>query len=54
MVLARATGVADAALPCKSPIAKQIRSFRFSLRENDGELFFTALARTKSDDLPAT
>ena len=40
-ILARATGIADAEVPCHSPIAKQIRSLRFSMGEDSGQLFFS-------------
>ncbi len=54
MVLARATGLAEADLPCKSPIAKQIRSLRFSMGEDNGQLFFTPRQGRRATSLPAT
>jgi hypothetical protein len=43
-VLFRVAGVAEANLPCKSPLVKQLESYRFVLGENDGQSFYRARA----------
>ena len=42
--LFRATGLAEAKLPCKCPLAKQIESVRISMGEDNGQSFFRAKA----------
>ena len=38
-VVARAWGIADAKLPCKSPLPKQIEGFAFAMGEHEGQSF---------------
>ena len=50
-VLARISGIADADLKCNNPVAKQTKSFRFVVGENDGESFFRARAEMTNSDV---
>ena len=47
IVVARAVGLADADLPCKSPLAKQAESFSMAVGENKGESFVAATLAVK-------
>jgi hypothetical protein len=50
-VMMRATGIAEANLPCKSPVAKQMESVRVAMGENDGQSFFRAKATMTNADI---
>jgi hypothetical protein len=50
-VVARATGIAQAKLPCKSPLATQIESARIAMGENNGESFFRAKANMTNTEV---
>jgi len=50
-VLMRATGIAEAKLPHKDPVAKQTESFRFVVGENDGKSFFRVRAEMTNDEI---
>ena len=45
--VARVVGLADANLPCKSPLVKQLESLSLALGENQGESFFDAKLTVK-------
>ena len=50
IVLARAVGLSEAKLPCKSPLVKLSESFCMALGENDGKSFLKAKLVTKSTE----
>ncbi|MGA2068901.1 MAG: hypothetical protein ABSG86_28360 [Thermoguttaceae bacterium] len=49
-LVARVTGIADAKLPCKSPLPKQIESFRLAMGENQGQSFLSVKVTTKTPE----
>ncbi len=50
IVLARAVGLSEAKLPCKSPLVKLSESFCMALGENEGKSFLKAKLVTKSTE----
>jgi len=49
--VARVVGLADAKLPCKSPVVKQLDAVSLALGESQGESFFAAEMRVKKAEL---
>ncbi len=49
--VARVVGLADAKLPCKSPVVKQIDAFSLALGEAQGESFFAVELKVKKPEL---
>lgn len=50
-VLGRVSGVAEAELKCKNPVAKQTKSFRFVVGESNGKSYFRARAEMTNTEV---